>query len=452
MAVVRYKLPNQAAAAIPLDGTCSIQTVKQFIETEHKITSVFKLRVCVGGGMHYLKPSQTLAEVAALGADVIIGVNFYDDVAKKLARRQLANETAALVRTDVRQDGDKTREQMRSSADAVKECIRDELKKLSSGGNHAGGGKRANSRLIGSKVVAAQPDQEMGDETFEICHVESQTWADGAKHTVCIIKSEGKPSLSREFSSLVLHDPFIARDATHSVRVVVVPHQVEHAQFHTGWRGMVQAAKATAQNVKVNFPLLKMGRIVHVGMLVPKTALRILGDDDISMTPNRHPWLGRKVTALETGHAGEIVDVNNKGRVRFRVDGRKGVLFIETKSSSFEALFSDELQAEAQVSRDPPPAAEIEAPQQPQAVEVDPTDSQEAAQSLADSDAESERAAPTPGSNEPVEPTSAPAKREKGKKQPAKATAVKRRPASSNVSSAPASKRRRNSFSLGIVD
>ena len=81
-------------------------------------------------------------------------------------------------------------------------------------------------------------------------------------------------------------------------------------------------------------------------------------------------------------------------------------------------------------------------------MEVDPTDSQEAAQSLADSDAESERAAPTPGSNEPVEPTSAPAKREKGKKQPAKATAVKRRPASSNVSSAPASKRRRNFFSL----
>lgn len=169
------------------------------------------------------------------------------------------------------------------------------------------------------------------------------------------------------------------------------------------------------------------------------------------MTPNRHPWHGRKVTALETGHAGEIVDVNNKGRVRFRVDGRKGVLFIETKSSSFEALFSEE-PAEAQVSPDPPPAAEVEAPQQPQAVEVDPTDSQEAAQSLADSDAESERAAPTPGSNEPVEPTSAPAKRGKGKKQPAKATAVKRRPASSNVSSAPASKRRRNSFSLGNVD
>ena len=231
---------------------------------------------------------------------------------------------------------------------------------------------------------------------------------------------------------------------------MVISKPDQHAQYHIGWRGIVHLAKASAPNVKVNFPFLKMGKIAQMPMLVPRTALRILGDDDISMTPNRHPWLGRKVTALETGHAGEIVDVNNKGRVRFRVDGQKGVLFIETKSSSLEALFSDELQAEAQVSRDPPPAAEIEAPQQPQAVEVDPTDSQEAAQSLADSDAESERAAPTPGSNGPVEPTSAPAKRRKGQKQPAKATAVKRKPAS-NVS-APASKRRRNTFSLGNVD
>jgi hypothetical protein len=159
------------------------------------------------------------------------------------------------------------------------------------------------------------------------------------------------------------------------------------------------------------------------------------------MTPNRHPWLGRRVTALETNHQGEIVDVNNKGRVRFRVDGRKGVLFIETKSSSFEALFSEE-PAEAQVSPDPPPAAEVEAPQQPQA----------ASQSIADSDAESEAEALTPG--KPVESRSEPIapapKRGKGQKQPAKATAVKRRPAS-NVS-APASKRRRNTFSLGNVD
>ena len=127
---LHYKLPKQAAAAIPLDETCPIQSVKQFIETEHHITSAFKLRVYVGGAVHYLKPTQTLAEVAALGAGLIICVNFYDDVTKKFARRQLAKDTAALVRTDVREDGDKTREQFRSSMDAVKECIRDEVKKL----------------------------------------------------------------------------------------------------------------------------------------------------------------------------------------------------------------------------------------------------------------------------------------------------------------------------------
>ena len=338
--------------------------------------------------------------------------------------------------------------------DDLKQCIRTELQRVGEGARSNAGVKRA--KLVGTRVVAAQPDEDMlKDEVFEICHVESQTWADGAKHTVCIIKSEGKPSLSREFSSLILHDAFIARDATQSVRVVVVPHQVEHAQFHTGWRGVVQAAKATAQNVKVIFAFLKMGKIAHVAMLVPRTALRILGDDDISMTPNRHPWLGRRVTALETGQAGEIVDVNNRGRVRFKIEGpdkRKGIFFIETKSSSFEALFSEQPGTAARVSPDAPPAAEVESqatPQQPQAVEVEPTDSQEAAQSLADSDALSEGAALTPGSNEPTSAPIAPAKRKKGEKQPAKAAAVKRRPASTNLS---APKRRRNCFSLGNVD
>ena len=153
MAVLRYKLPKQAAAAIRLDGTCSIQAAKRFIETEHKITSAFKLRVCVGGGMQYLKLSQTLAEVAALGADVIIGVNFYDDVAKKLACRQLAKETAAVVRTDVREDGDKTREQARSSMEAVKECILDEVAKISAGIQSNATTKRSSNRLVGSTIV-----------------------------------------------------------------------------------------------------------------------------------------------------------------------------------------------------------------------------------------------------------------------------------------------------------
>jgi hypothetical protein len=438
-----------------------VEAVRAYIQTHNHITLPFKLRVHVGGVALFLKASQTLEEVAAMGAEVI-GVNYNDAAARQSARRQLAKETAALVRTDVRQDGDKTREQVRSSTDAVKECIRDEVKKLlGSGGNHPGGGKRANTRLVGTMVVAAQQDLEMGDETYEICHVESQTWADGAKHTVCIIKSEGKPSLSREFSSLVLHDPFVARDATHSVRVVVVPHQVEHAQFHTGWRGVVQAAKATAQNVKVNFPYLKEGVVAHTSVSVPRQHLEVLAADDISMSPNRHPWLARRVRT-QTGQLGEIVRVD-RGRVKLALEGpTKRVLFIDSKGSSFEALFSEE-PVEAQVSRDPPQAVEVEAqatPQQPQAVEVEPPlDSQEAAQSIADSDAESEGTSPTPGSKESVEPTRAPSapppkrRKQRGEQQPVKGATVKRpavkRPASANLS---APKRRRNVFSLANVD
>ena len=127
------------------------------------------------------------------------------------------------------------------------------VKKWSSGPNNPGGVRHGSRRLVGSKVVASEPDEEMKDEVFEICHVEFQTWVDGEKHTVCIIKAEGKASWSREFSSLVIHDPFISRDATQSVRVVVIPHDVEHAQSRIGWRGIVQAAAASAPNVKVYF-------------------------------------------------------------------------------------------------------------------------------------------------------------------------------------------------------
>ena len=158
---------------MPLDAACTVEAAKVFIKSEHQIALPFKLRIFIRGQQVFLKASQTLEEVVAMGAEVI-SVMYHDQAAMQSARRQLAKDTAARVQKDVRQDGDKTREQVRSSTDAVKECIRDEVKKLSSGGNHAGG-KRANSRLVGSKVVAAQPDQEMGDETFEISHVESQT-------------------------------------------------------------------------------------------------------------------------------------------------------------------------------------------------------------------------------------------------------------------------------------
>ena len=107
---------------------------------------------------------------------------------------------------------------------------------------------------------------------------------------------------------------------------------------------MVQAAKASAPSVKVNCPLLKpkMGKIVHVSMMVPRTALQVLGDDDVSMLPNTHPWLGRRVTTLQTGQTGEIVDVNSRGRVKVAQEGpeKKTAIFLESRGSSFEALFT----------------------------------------------------------------------------------------------------------------
>ena len=330
-----------------------------------------------------------------------------------------------------------TQQATKDAAEALKVHISDELATLRRPKT------QRKEKIVGLQVKASRDDDaEMGaGVVWDVVHVEQQTWTDGQMHKVVLLKAEGQPNLLRDWSTVSLYDPFQARGPD-PVRVTVISRPDQHAQYHIGWRGIVHLAKASAPNVKVNFPFLKMGKIAQMPMLVPRTALRILGDDDISMMPNRHPWLGRRVTVLETNQEGQVVDVDNKGRVRFRVDGRKGVLLIETKSSSFDALFSELPGAADQVSPDPTPIAEVEAPQQPQA----------AAQSIADSDAESEGEALTPG--KPVESRSEPiapaAKRGKGQKQPAKATAVKRRPAS-NVS-APASKRRRNTFSLGNVD
>ena len=110
--------------AIPLDSACTVEAVRDYIKTENQIRLPFNLRVHVKGATLFLKSSQTLEEVAAMGAEVI-GVNYNDQAAMQSARRKLAKETAALVRADMREDGDKTREQVRSSMDSVKECIRD---------------------------------------------------------------------------------------------------------------------------------------------------------------------------------------------------------------------------------------------------------------------------------------------------------------------------------------
>ena len=294
-------------------------------------------------------------------------------------------------------------------------------------------------RLVGATVVAAQqPDSEMGDSIFEVCHVETQTWADGEKHTICIIKAEGKPSLSRELSTLTTHDPFISRDAAQPVRVVVIPHDVEHPQFFVGWRGVVQAAAASAPSVKVNFPLLKMGKIVHVSMMVPRTALFVLGDDDVSMLPNTHPWLGRRVTTVQTGQTGEIVDVSSRGRVRVALEGlekKKTAVFIESKGSSFEALFTEEPRAEeAPVLPDPPQATEAQpqaAPSQPLVAEAPPHVEHRGVVSVADSDAESDHpASARHGSDEEEEEPLAPKRRGIN---PTKAAVVKKSPAAGSA-------------------
>jgi len=240
------------------------------------------------------------------------------------------------------------------SMEDLKECIRMELKRTSEGAGRNASAKRVGGKLVGALVVAAQqPDSEMGDSIFEISHVESQTWADGAKHTVCILKAEGKPSLSREFNRLSLFDPFVARETGQSVRVVVTSHDVKYAQYHHGWRGVVQPAIATARNrnVKVNFGYLKEGVVAQMSVSVPRKHLKILAADDISMNPNRHPWLARRVRT-QTGQVGEIVHVD-RGRVKLVLDGAaKRVLFIASKGFSFEALFNEEPEAEAQVLHD----------------------------------------------------------------------------------------------------
>jgi hypothetical protein len=311
-------------------------------------------------------------------------------------------------------------------------------------------------KLVGLQVKASGGDDvEMGDSTFEICHVEAQTWADGEKHTVCIIKAEGKPTLSREFSTLTIHDPFISRDAAQAVRVVVIPHDVEHAQFFAGWRGIVQAAKASAPSVKVNFPLLKMGKIVHAIMMVPRTALEVLVADDISMLPNTHPWLGRRVTTLQTGQAGEIVDVN-RGRVKIALEDsepKKTAIFIESKGFSFEALFAVQPEAEEAAALPDPPQAKEAQPQL--AAEAPPQIEHGGVASVADSDAESDHpASARHGSDEEEEEEEEEpvAPKRRGIK-PAKAAVVKSQAAGSDEESKPAPKRRaKQSAKAAVVE
>ena len=81
-----YKLPNQCPSVILLDGACTIDALAQYIKAEHHITSPFQLRVCVGGKQQYLKPTQRLEVVAAMGAEVV-SMKYQDSPSQKRKRR-----------------------------------------------------------------------------------------------------------------------------------------------------------------------------------------------------------------------------------------------------------------------------------------------------------------------------------------------------------------------------
>lgn len=85
--VLFYKLPSQWPRLIPLDVTCTIDALTQYIKSEHRIDSPFKLRVYVGGKARYLRPGQRLEVVAAMGAEVV-SIHYRDPPSQKSKRRK----------------------------------------------------------------------------------------------------------------------------------------------------------------------------------------------------------------------------------------------------------------------------------------------------------------------------------------------------------------------------
>ena len=66
--------------------TSVIDALAQYIKAKHHITSPFQLRVNVGGKQQYLKPTQRLEVVAAMGAEVV-SMKYRDSAAQKRKRR-----------------------------------------------------------------------------------------------------------------------------------------------------------------------------------------------------------------------------------------------------------------------------------------------------------------------------------------------------------------------------
>lgn len=113
--VLFYKLPQQWPKIIPLDVTCTIAALRQYIKAEHRIDAPFKLRIFVGGQQRYLKPTESLEDVAAMGAKVV-SMNYREPPSSQRKRRRECKQRGAagdsLARPAVQAcDGQRRRQQ-----------------------------------------------------------------------------------------------------------------------------------------------------------------------------------------------------------------------------------------------------------------------------------------------------------------------------------------------------
>ena len=272
-----------------------------------------------------------------------------------------------------------TQQATKNAADALKLHISEELTTL----RRPKPAKK--EKLVGLQVKAlGDDDAEMGvGVIWDVVHEEQQTWTDGQVHKVVLLKAEGQPTLSREFSKVSLYDPFVA-SGRDPVRVSIISRPNETVQYFIGWRGTV--AEASKQKAKVNFAHLTDGKIAHTNVSVPTQHLKILAPEDISMLPNQHPLIGKRCTVDPEG-AGEIVHVAGRGsRVKVVLDGgeRKGVM-VDFSNVSFEEMSMSN--GGASIAEALPP----QAPQKPQPKEEEEeTPPPEAAQKLQPAEDEEE--------------------------------------------------------------
>ena len=251
------------------------------------------------------------------------------------------------------------------------------------------------------------------------------------KITVCIIKAQGKPTLSRECSKLsAVPDPFAVGSVDRPVRVLVVSTTGESAgmRFHMGWRGTVTKVPPSGQ-VRVNLSYLGDGKALSRQVNVPREHLQILTDDDVSMAPNKHPWVGERVT-VEEG-SGEVVHVNDQGRVKIKIaqDGSERNKVVVVEGATFELLFNNRASPTA-----PPPAAPVLQAAEDAEPHVEPRE----AIPVADSDAESDGGPAPPQLHDSDDEPIAPAARRKKKggaerKTTKKEHAPRKRPATASA-------------------